>query len=392
MKDSATPGAAADFYRSIYGSECEALARAPGRIEFIGNHTDYNGGRVAGAAVDRFVVAAAGRRSDRAVCFASALSPETAFRELGDFRKFSGALAWANYPLGIFSVMTARGLHASYGLNLAIVSDLPAGAGLSSSAALEVAAALAIGRVYGENPSATDLVAIGRTAENRFLGLPSGPLDQSVCVHGRENHLVFIDCKHLSMELVPLPGPYRIAIFNSGISHSLVDSLYAQRHNECAEALRLLRVIHPDLENLVDAPEPALDHLPADTPPAVAMRARHVIREHGRVAETREALRSGDMPLIGRLLRESHASSRTLFENSCPELDTLAGLLNEHPKVLGARLSGGGFGGSVMALVSREFGETDARAIADCYESVHGGRPEFLHCAVTGGAGPVSTR
>ncbi len=386
MNSTATASTSAAHFRSIHGTENEVLARAPGRIEFIGNHTDYNGGLVAGAAIDRYVFAAAGKRTDRRLVFASEFSSGTATCELDAREKFEGPNSWANYPLGVFSSMRKLGLRADAGFNLGIVSDLPSGAGLSSSAALELASALAIGTLFGEKPSPEELVAIGRAAENEFLSLPSGPLDQSVCAHGRENRLVFVDCRNLNVYLAPLPPESRILIFNTGVTHSLVDSLYSTRHGECAEILRLLRAEIPELEYLVDAPEFALTKLPAGTPEPLVNRARHVIRENTRVIAARTALEQGDPARVGSLLAESHESSRTLFENSCPELDLIAGLLNDHPHVYGARLSGGGFGGAVTALVSENFGDKDARSLGNRYRMAHGREPEILACNVANGA------
>lgn len=375
-----------EYYRSVYGYECDILARAPGRVEFIGNHTDYNGGLVVGAAIDRSIFFAAARREDRTLRFASEFSPEIATRDLEDFSKFEGGRSWANFPLGVFATLVQRGLVADSGFDLAIASDLPAGAGLSSSAALEVGTALALGSLYGTEPSREELVRIGRAVENDFLGVPTGPLDQTCSAFGRANHLVFIDCRTLAVELVPFPGDCRIHIFNTGVSHSLVDSLYSTRHAECEEALRLLRREHPGLEYLTDADEACLDKLPPATPPDIVKRARHVIRENERVRAAKAALRSGDLERTGKLLVESHESSRTLFENSCPELDTLVELLLQTRHVSGARLSGGGFGGTVIALTSEAFGEAEARSVQDSFEKVHGHRPETLSCTAADGA------
>ncbi len=375
-----------EYFRSAYGTDCDLLARAPGRVEFIGNHTDYNGGLVMGAAIDRSIFAAVRKRDDAALRFASEFSPERPERRLDDLSKFDGEQSWANYPLGVFATLLNEGLRTENGFDLALASDLPAGAGLSSSAALETGVGLALASLYGLEISKADLVRIGRAVENDFLGVPTGPLDQSCSGFGERNQLVFIDCRTLNVELVPFPAECRIHIFNSGISHALVDSLYSKRHDECREALRLLRQNQSDLEHLADAPESALDALPSDTPADVIKRARHVIRENQRVLTTRTALTEGDIERTGRLLIESHESSRTLFENSCPELDTLVEILAETPHVHGARLSGGGFGGTVIALTSEAFGADETRRVQDAYEKAHGRRLETLACNVADGA------
>ena len=375
-----------EFFRSLYGADPKVMARAPGRVEFIGNHTDYNGGLVVGAAIDRSIFVAVSPRGDRKLRFASEFSPERPERNLDELCKFDGPQAWANYPLGVLAMLVGRGLKPDTGFDLAIASDLPAGAGLSSSAALEMGVGSALAVLYQLTLSKEELVRLGRSVENNFLGVPTGPLDQTCSAFGKANRLVYIDCRTLAVELLPLPEECRIHIFNSGVSHSLVDSLYSKRHEECAEALRLLRRNHPDFEFLTDAREEDLTALPSDTPAGVLKRARHVIRENERVRAAKAALFAGDLETTGRLLTESHESSRALFENSCPELDTLVKLLLQSPDVYGARLSGGGFGGTVIALTSRSFGAEDIRKVCDGYEQSYGRRPETLACTAADGA------
>ena len=375
-----------EFFHSVYRAEPQIIARAPGRVEFIGNHTDYNGGLVVGAAIDRSLFVAVSPRTDGKLRFASEFSAGVPEREQDTLEKFEGKQAWANYPLGVFAHLRRHGLDAGTGFNLAIASDLPSGAGLSSSAALEMGVGSALTALYGIALSKEEMVRLGRAVENDFLGVPTGPLDQTCSAFGKANKLVYIDCRTLDVELLPFPEQCRIQIFNSGVRHSLVDSLYSKRHDECIEALRLLRLDHPDFEYLTDADEKHLETLPADTPADVVKRARHVIRENERVRAAKSALFSGDLDAVGRLLVESHHSSRTLFENSCPELDTLVDLLARSPNVHGARLSGGGFGGTVIALTSLAFGEDDARTICDDYEKAHGNRPDTLACTTAEGA------
>ena len=343
-----------------------------------------------GAAIDRSIFVAVSPRTDGKLRFASELAPEIPECEQDTLEKFAGEQAWANYPLGVFAQLRRRGLESQTGFNLAIVSDLPPGAGLSSSAALEMGVGSALAALYRIKLSKEELVRLGRAVENDFLGVPTGPLDQTCSAFGKENKLVYIDCRTLDVELLPLPEECRIQIFNSGVSHSLVDSLYSKRHNECIEALRLLRLERPDFEYLTDADEKHLETLPADTPADVVKRARHVIRENERVRAAKSALFSGDLDAVGRLLLESHESSRTLFENSCPELDTLVEILARYPNVHGARLSGGGFGGTVIALTSRTFGDDDVRNVCDAYEKAHGNRPGTLACTVADGAEVLS--
>lgn len=371
-------------FRATFGRAPEFIARAPGRIEFIGNHTDYNGGTVLGAAIDRDVWVALARRSEGGRRLGSDQRAEMVTQSAERIEKLSGAASWANYPLGVLATLPAFGLQAPAGFDYFAMSDLPVGAGLSSSAAIELASALVFLAAAGENPPRETLVKIGRQAENDFVGVPCGILDQGVSGFGRKDHLVFIDCRGPRFATVPLPGGAQFWIFNTHAKHALVDGLYAERHRECMEAAQglgvgLLAEVSPAV---VVAAEKRLS-------PTVFRRARHIVEEIARVDATVTALRAGDLAAVGRLLNASHRSSQTLFENSTPELDFLAEALAATPHVYGARLTGGGFGGAVMALTSESFGEIQARAVAEAYAKRFGAVPDILHAQTGDGAALV---
>ena len=352
----------AEKFRAVHGCAPEFIARAPGRIEFIGNHTDYNGGTVLGASIDRGVEVALARRTDGVRRFASDGRGPAVALPAGGLEKQAGASAWINYPLGVLAALPKFGLRAPAGFDYLAASDLPVGAGLSSSAAIELASALVFFQAAGEDPPRETLVAVGRQAENQFVGVPCGALDQGVSAFGREHHLVFIDCRGPSFATVPLPPAAHFWIFNTHTRHALVDGLYAARHRECTEAARELGI--PWLADVTPA---GLAAAKAKLPPVVFRRARHVVEEIARVGETVAALRAGDLPRVGRLLNASHASSRRLFENSTPELDFLADALAATPHVFGARLTGGGFGGCIVALCEAGAVDTLTQAIAQQY-------------------------
>jgi galactokinase len=371
----------ADFRRA-YGADPAAIARAPGRVEFIGNHTDYNGGAVLGAAIDRFVwVAAAPQRPGRM----RLLSPQAkSVLELDAVPagRLEGADSWANYPLGVWRALGDFGLARPAGFDLLVASDLPAGAGLSSSAALELATALAFLALAGAPPLAPErLAALGRHAENTYVGVPCGILDQGTSAFGRAGRLVHIDCRGPVFASVPFPENAHLWIFNTREKHALIDGLYAERHRECLEAARALGV--PFLADLT--PE-RFAALAGRLDPLLARRARHIVEEHARVRATVAALERGDLAAVGRLLTASHRSSQLLFENSTPTLDALVDALAVHPEVLGARLTGGGFGGAVMALTRGGFAAADAEQIAA--RVAGGGRraPDVLHLRSADGA------
>ncbi len=372
-----------ETFTRVYGRPATVVARAPGRIEFVGNHTDYNGGEVLGAAIDRFVWVAAvendtGRCRFHTVGGENVVewSPEITARPAGDE-------AWINYPLGVWHSLADFGLARPAGFDVVVAADLPAGAGLSSSAALELATALALLALARTPIPGKDVLAkIARHAENRYVGVPCGILDQGTSAHGEAGRLVRIDCRGPRFSLVPLPAGLTLWVFNTREKHALVDGMYATRHRECLEAARLLGV-----ELLCDLqPGPALDARLAALPENLRRRARHVIEEHDRVGRVVAALQRGEIRTVGELLFASHASSRDLFENSTPALDTLVELLRTQRGVIGARLTGGGFGGAVMALTDDSFTPADAAIVQRAYATRHNREPEVIKLAVADGA------
>lgn len=372
-------------FRATFGRAPEIIARAPGRIEFIGNHTDYNGGTVLGAAIDRGVWVALAARTDGQRRFASDQRGEIISVGADRIEPLMGGRSWVNYPLGVLVALPAFGLRAPAGFDYLAMSDLPAGAGLSSSAAIELASALAFVAASGEKPSRETLVKAARHAENNFVGVPCGILDQGVSGFGRKDHLVFIDCRGPRFDTVPLPAGAHFWIFNTHTKHALVDGLYAARHRECMEAAHALGV-----KLLVEASPATLAAGETKLSPVQAKRARHIVAEIARVGVSVTALRAGDLVAVGKLLTASHRSSQTLFENSTGELDFLVDTLTAAPHVYGSRLTGGGFGGAVMALTSGDFGEADARRVAAAYEKKFGARPDTLHTQTGEGASLVS--
>lgn len=373
-----------ELFRSVYGRAPEVVCHAPGRIEFIGNHTDYNGGSVLGVAIDRGVSVAVASREDVVRRLASDYSSEqVSVVEIAEAQptRQSGDAAWTNYPLGIVDAFPAFGLNPPGGFDYLASSDLPVGSGLSSSAAIELATGLAFLEITGQSLDRADLVKLGRHAENEFVGVPCGILDQGVVGFGRKDYLVHIDCRELKFRNVALPPDLHFWILNSHANHALVDGLYATRHRECMAAAEILGI-----DQLVDADIASLEAVQSRMNATVYRRARHVIEEITRVRLTTEALAAGDIHTVGRLLTASHASSRDLFENSTPELDFLVEKLIELPAVYGARLTGGGFGGAVMVLTDPTFDRESALSVAHAYEEQFGQEPDLLHLRSADGA------
>ncbi len=368
-------------FQETFGRAPEFVSQAPGRIEFIGNHTDYNGGTVLGASIDRGVWVGLARRTDGQRRFYSDFAGRITSVPASAPVKQSGTASWLNYPLGVLAAFPVFGLRVPEGFDFLAVSNLPTGAGLSSSAALELASALVFLRATDQDPSRETVVKIGKHAENHFVGVPCGILDQGVSGFGKKDHLVFIDCQGPRFATVPLPPEAHFWIFNTHTKHALVDGLYAARHRECMEAAKALGV---DL--LVKADLPRLDAARGTLSEVAYKRARHVIEEIERVDQSQEALRVGDLCRVGQLLTLSHRSSQRQFENSTEELDTLVDLLSAAPNVYGARLTGGGFGGAVMAMATPAFGETEAASVRRAYAARYGAEPEVLHCQTGDGA------
>ncbi len=318
--------------------------RAPGRAELLGNHTDYNEGFVLAFAVDRGTTVRGGPRPDNRVVLNSenlARTCETALDRIAP----QTAEPWANYVLGVVHGFQARGASGP-GFDLSISSDLPLGAGLSSSAALECSAARFLQRLWNTAFDDITLAKIGQAAEHGFAGVKCGLLDQITSLFGRDERVVAIDCRSLEVDLIPAPKGCVFILAQSGAYHALVTGEYNERRASCEAAAAALGV--PFLRDATDA---ALDAARARLSSLHHRRARHITGENRRVAEARAALARGDNAALGRLMFESHESSRVNFENSCPELDFLVESARTAPGCLGARLSGGGFGGATLNLV-----------------------------------------
>ncbi|MBL64094.1 MAG: galactokinase [Opitutae bacterium] len=362
------------------------MAQAPGRIEFLGNHLDYNGGPVLGAAIDGIVCALAMPREEPTIrLFSESFEDAVVETSLDDASPRKGPEAWSNYPLGILWALREKGLAPTQGFELILTTDLPLSAGLSSSAAVELATALALLQLGDHTLDKTELARLCRRAENEFVGMPCGLLDQGVSAHGEANKLVRIDCRDETFSTLPFPENTELQVFDTGLKHDLVDSLYSTRHEECGDALEALRKNQPDLPCLAAADAEAL--AASSLPEPIAQRARHVIEETARVEQAVALLEDKAPPEeIGPLLFASHASSRELFANSCPELDFLVDDLQGKPGVLGARLTGGGFGGAVLAWTSHEFSGEVAEQTIEAYQKTFGKRPEIHKFKVSEGA------
>jgi len=376
-------------FRQTFGGEPEGVVRAPGRVNLIGEHTDYNEGFVLPMAIDRAVVIAARRRHDRRVLLRALDFGAASAFDLPAIAP-DPAQPWSNYVRGVAFVLQRRGLDLP-GLEAVIAGDVPIGAGLSSSAAIEVASAMTWRAIGGFALDGVTLALLCQQAENEFVGMRCGIMDQFIATLGRAGHALLIDCRNLAQRPVPLPAGVRIVVCDSRKRRGLVESAYNQRRQECEEAVRRLQAVLPGVRALRDVrPEELRQHQDL-LPPIVLRRARHVVEENARVLASVAALEAGDLATFGRLLNESHASLRDLYQVSCVELDALVEVAQAQSGCLGSRLTGAGFGGCTVSLVRTAAVADFAAAVARGYTARTGLTPEVYVCQAADGAGEVDT-
>ena len=356
-----------------------ATAYAPGRVELLGNHTDYNRGVVLAAAIDRGLTVTGSSRDDDVISL-RASGPKArltvAIREL----RPQTEQRWANYPLGVVQQFLRAGYQIR-GFEAEVSGDVPAGAGLSSSAAFEVATAGLLMKLHQLRIEPLEVAKLCQRAENEFVGVKSGLLDQATSVFGRADHLVFLDFNTDAIRTIAFPPNFALVIADSGKKHNLLQSKYNTRREECVAAARALGV-----DSLREVTPEQLDAARASLDPILYRRAAHIVGENSRVAHAVEALRIGDAAAIGVLMNASHESSRTNFENSTPELDTLVEVARSVSGVLGSRLTGGGFGGGTVTLVHAAEAESVAEQIQRAYTDRSGHSSAPFVCRIADGA------
>jgi len=346
---------------------------APGRIELLGNHTDYNGGQVLSVAVDLGVTAKGASAGDGNFHFLSeGMEPARSVAYDDDFKPGGN---WSDYPLGVLWCLKRVGVRPP-ACRVHFSSTLPQGAGLSSSAAIEVATAYFFLRMSGKGFPAMDVARLARAAENEFVGVPCGLLDQATSVFGKKDHVVHLDCRDETVELVPAPESAAFLVVHSAAEHALTGGEYAERRDRCFQAAEALGV-----QALRDVDSEAV--LAAELPDVVRRRALHITGENERVRAGMQAIAEGDLEIWGRLMNESHESSRTNFENSTEELDRLVEIANGVKGVYGARLTGGGFGGAIVALCDASQAETARASIVEQYRKDTGNQGDgwVLHAS-----------
>ena len=385
-KSAVVPDLSEEFDRKFGGHP--RIIQAPGRVNLIGEHTDYNDGFVLPAAIQfQTSVAIAPRKDNRLVLYSAN------YRELVEFNEedLPGVARghWSDYAIGVARKLRTAGTPLP-GSNLLILGEVPQGAGLSSSASLEVALCGAFLDVASAVMKGSDIARLCQAAENEFVGSRCGIMDQFVSVHGRKDHALLLDCRTLVHEHQPLTEGIRLVICNTMVRHAHAGGEYNQRREQCDAAVRFFQERKPGVRALRDVAMEDFQKYQADLPEIIRKRARHVITENARVIRASDALARHDSLLFGQLMWESHASLRDDFQVSCRELDFLVKFAEKASGVYGARMTGGGFGGCTVNLVKAEAVDEFRDKIDDEYERATGKQPEIYVCSASDGLRTVS--
>ncbi|SJZ66480.1 galactokinase [Vibrio cincinnatiensis] len=373
-------------FEQVLGYAPSHIIQAPGRVNLIGEHTDYNDGFVLPCAINYQTVVAAAKREDSLVRVVS-VDYGNAFDEFDITQeiKFQENKMWANYIRGVVKSLLERG-YSFTGADISVSGNVPQGAGLSSSAALEVVIGQTFKELFNLDISQADIALNGQQAENEFVGCNCGIMDQMISAEGRENHAMLLDCRSLATQAVPMPEEMAVVIINSNKKRGLVDSEYNTRRQQCEEAARIFGV-----KALRDVTIEQFNEKVSELDDMVAKRARHVITENDRTVEAAQALRTHDMKRMGELMAESHASMRDDFEITVKEIDILVEMVKE---VIGdqggVRMTGGGFGGCVVSLVPLLLVDKVKATVEAHYQAATGLQASMYVCQATQGAGLVN--
>ncbi len=380
-------------HRKLFGgSEKIRVFNAPGRINIIGEHTDYNGGYVFPAAIDITIIAAAAVRDDRQMRLKSMNFPGVVSINL-DGLAFNEKQGWANFPLSAVWALEKHGIRLK-GADIIFQGDIPLGSGLSSSAAIEVLTMKTMLSLCGYAIDDTLIPVYCREGENDFIGVKSGIMDQFVITLGKKDHALFLNCSGLDYRLIPLCKANKITIIagNTKIKRELAKSVYNKRVEECMKGVEILKSLtnRNDIDTLGDITREEFDRFKDRLPDPIERRCEHVIYENSRVLEAVTALEQGDFERLGKLLFSSHKSLKELYEVSSRELDCMVDAFMRSEGVYGARMTGAGFGGSAIALADAEKADEIIQTASQKYEAATSIKGEFYKCSIADGAGEVN--
>ena len=354
-------------FQEIYNSE-PRFFRAPGRVNLIGEHTDYNGGFVLPMAIEHQTIVAAAAREDRKIRVCSLNLNERGEIDLNASEQTKRG-SWLDFVEGVARILERRNVKLR-GADLLIASDVPSGAGLSSSAALEISVGLALTEIAENTVDKIQLALVGQAAEHEFVGAKVGIMDQFISVLGKKGHALLIDCRSLEAKQIPFQSnDAAVVICNSNVKHKLASSEYNTRRAECEKGVEILQKFLPNITQLRDVGIEDFEKYETHLPTIIRKRCRHVVTEIERTLNAAEALRKNDFAEFGRLMNLSHESLRDDYEVSCRELDLLVEIAADCEGVFGARMTGGGFGGSTVNLVRREFLDEFTEKVSSEYRS-----------------------
>ncbi len=374
-------------FRSRFG-QTPRIFRAPGRVNLIGEHTDYNEGFVMPAAVEFSAYVGACANPQGHLVIQSKEFPGQFEFEIDRLpERRTGE--WCDYVLGVARVLQQQGVKL-VGANLLLHGEVPIGSGLSSSAALEVASALAFLGISNADLPRPEIAKLCRKAENEFIGARVGIMDQFVSCTGKVGHALLLDCRSLEYKFAPIPDGIELVVCNTKVKHDLATGAYNKRREECEEAVHSFAKWDPNVHALRDVSVAMLEQHVKDLSPVIAKRSTHVVCENQRTLDAARAFADGDLSKVGRLMRESHNSLRDLYEVSCRELDVMVDSAEGLPGFIGGRMTGGGFGGCTVNLVREESAQDFANQIATRYRNATGIEPQIYLCTAQDGAREIT--
>ncbi len=377
----------AESHAKRFGEAPAAVYAAPGRVNLIGEHTDYAGGFVMPAAIDFATVAAATACTDGIVRVYSANFDEVVEHPL-DTLPAKGQGRWSDYPLGVLHVLREAGVEVP-AFSLSLAGDVPIGAGLSSSASIEVAVMAAMLALAERDLPKPEMAKLAQRAENSYVGANTGIMDQFTACAGRRDHALLLDCRSLAYKLAPIPPDVDLVIANTMVKHTHAGGEYNTRRAEVEQATAILRARAPHIQLLRDATTDDLAKWVHEMPLKVQKHARHIITDSLRAEAAAAALERGDLRALGTLMAEAHASYRDDFEASCKEADLMVSVANQQPGLIGARLTGGGFGGCTVNLVEHAEAPRFVEAIGAAYQKETGIKPDVFLCHASDGVARV---
>jgi galactokinase len=358
----------ADIYREVFGEE-PLLVRSPGRVNLIGEHTDYNEGFVLPAAINKAIYIASGKRNDDELHFIAADIDERYSSSLSSFQKKPGH--WSDYINGVVDQLLKAG-HKLSGFNCVLGGDIPTGAGLSSSAAVECSVIFSLNQLFGLGLDKMTMVKLAQKAENEYVGVQCGIMDQFASMFGKAGHAIRLDCRSLEYTYEPLDlKGIRIVLFDTNVKHSLAGSEYNTRRKQCEEGVALVRSHHPHVKSLRDVSEEMVEQYLRHHDITVYERCLYVVQEIERLQQACSDLEKNDLVSFGKKMFATHHGLSKLYDVSCKELDFLVEQVRNEPAVLGARMMGGGFGGCTINLIKEESIDRISASIAEAYRKAY---------------------